>query len=297
MLQHYGNKRIIALDGLMGIIPNSGVIPSLRELEVDNNDYYYVQSNNAIIKPLTHYSEQIIGFDDWTDDTLPEEDWTEITLKDGTVVRVPVAHNPYTGLPDYMEEKDLQYLMGLLDMTLQEDFTLHLTDYVIGNNNYFVFAAPKRLVVDKFGSLLPEFIMPDPYSDDVVAHCRDEHETPVYTDGTYHIYETSNTLRKLPSMTMEFMDSFYYTNAYGYVEEYCMWRSNGFFTRLFDDYGFEIIIKSAGPGSDSGIDDVIHASDLNKSNMFGMSSPRYARIVIDNSDITDDDDIMDDLDG
>jgi hypothetical protein len=115
-----------------------------------------------------------------------------------------------------------------------------LDNYVIGNNNYFIYACPRRLAFDNDGTRLIEFIMPDPKSDDIKNHCRDDYAIPIYTTGNLN---DSNLLEDLDSMKMVYMGEFKYTNHSGYTEWYCMWRSNGFFTRLFDEYGFRINIR------------------------------------------------------
>ena len=43
---------------------------------------------------------------------------------------------------------------------------------------------------------------------------------------------------------MELMDEFEYTNKYGYTETYVMWKTNGFFTRKYDDYKFKMSIMT-----------------------------------------------------
>ena len=43
-------------------------------------------------------------------------------------------------------------------------------------------------------------------------------------------------------MEMIYLGEFIYTNSSGYTELYSIWRSNGYFTRLFDKYKFDKII-------------------------------------------------------
>ena len=42
---------------------------------------------------------------------------------------------------------------------------------------------------------------------------------------------------------MIYIGDFRYTNPNGYTETYCVWKSNGFFTRLFNDYGVNISVR------------------------------------------------------
>ena len=118
---------------------------------------------------------------------------------------------------------------------------LYLEDYVIGNNNYFVYACPKRLAYSKDNKLLIEFIMPDPRSDDIKAMYNDE-ATPIYTTGNWSIFD-HNLLEPLEVMRMIYLGEFEFENNSGYVENYCIWRSNGFFTKSFENYKFDIKIR------------------------------------------------------
>ena len=44
-------------------------------------------------------------------------------------------------------------------------------------------------------------------------------------------------------MKMNILTEFNYTNDYNYTEPYVVFCSNGFFTRLFDNTGFDINVK------------------------------------------------------
>ena len=121
---------------------------------------------------------------------------------------------------------------------------MHLHDYVIGNNNYFVFAAPYYMCW-KNGEQAIEFILPDPRSDDIKEHCYNdkEHATPIYTSGKWEDFVNHNLLEPLDTMLMDYIGEFMYENKFGVRKLYSVWKSNGFFTRLFEDYGFDITIR------------------------------------------------------
>lgn len=148
--------------------------------------------------------------------------------------RKPREYLGYTG------ERDLPSIIDRLDKYLIRTPNIKLNDYIIGNNNYFVFACPKRLVYDTY-KYYAEFYFPDPNGEDIVAHCRDDKTTPVYTDGV--LDSKSKLLTKLYDMHMEYMGECLYTNEYGFREAYMVWKTNGFFTRLFENYGIDIRIK------------------------------------------------------
>lgn len=84
--------------------------------------------------------------------------------------------------------------------------------------------------------------MPDPKSKDVQLNCRDDKATPIYTSGSWDDITNHNLFEPLEKMEMIYLGEFIYTNSSGYTELYSIWRSNGYFTRLFDKYKFDKII-------------------------------------------------------
>ena len=42
---------------------------------------------------------------------------------------------------------------------------------------------------------------------------------------------------------MEVLTEFKYTNIFGYVEDYVIFKSNGYFTRLYDNTKFSIYVR------------------------------------------------------
>lgn len=144
-------------------------------------------------------------------------------------------------LREYYDQYDLFQMLPHLDKHLLRTADIKLEDYIIGNNKYFVFACPKRLVYNGSKENTVEFYFPELDSEEILSNCRDDKTTPVYTDG--HFEHETKSLKKLYKITMEPMGEFQYTNDYGYTEPYLMWKTNGFFTRLFENYGFDIHIK------------------------------------------------------
>ena len=127
------------------------------------------------------------------------------------------------------------------DISIQNLNVLNMRYIDIGSNNYFVYACPKRLAYDENGRRLVHFTMPDINDPDVIEYGHDDHTTPVYTNGEF---DDQNLLVKLDECKMEFMEEFEYTNPSGYTETYVIWKTNGFFTRKYDDYEFKMSIKS-----------------------------------------------------
>jgi len=153
----------------------------------------------------------------------------------------------------YYNEDNLPALIRNLDKYLvPEPAYIDIKDYEIGNYNYFVFACPKRLVYDDY-HMLTDFRFPDPYSDEIGEHCFEDSNMPIYTNGIKadvteeQLTSAGNNKSALYSiirqMKMEYMGECMFTNNYGYSERYMVWRTNGYFTRLIDNYGIDIGIK------------------------------------------------------
>lgn len=152
---------------------------------------------------------------------------------------------PGTPIPivadEYLSRADLQRAMAQLQYNLQDNAELLLTDYILGANKYFIYAAPTRLVFDHSVENV-EFYMPDLHSDKMIEYMTRDGFTPIiYTDGI--IDDKEHTFHRLDEMNMVYVGEFEYTNRYGYEEMYTMWRSNGFFTRGFDDFGLDFHVK------------------------------------------------------
>ena len=152
-----------------------------------------------------------------------------------------VKKNEMNIIREYYDVSDLHQMIPHLDKHLLRNADITLKDYIMGNNKYFVFTCPKRLVYNKSKEYTAEFYFPELDSEEILNNCRDDKTTPIYTNG--HFDSDTKLLHKLYKMQMEYMGEFPYTNDYGFTETYLMWKTNGFFTRLFDNYGMDIHIK------------------------------------------------------
>ena len=176
---------------------------------------------------------------------------TIILLDDGSVL-TNIRYVYDMNRPDlryYYDETDLPMMLHNLDKYLvKEPAYVDIRDYVIGNNNIFIFACPKRLVYDGYHQIT-EFNMPNIYSQDIIDHCVSDSNMPIYTSGkkannkVAGIGEESVLYEKLDSMQMQFLGECEFTNDYGITETYMVWRSNGYFTRLMDGYGINMTIR------------------------------------------------------
>lgn len=261
LLQHYNNKRsYLSLDKIIAVVAKNKDIPSVAEQEIENESIDVVKKDNYIIYDITYVknslSEGLIDFENeellaiYEDgsiykDIILAEDYSAsgVLLTADEASEVTQALNDINiELEEYYNKGDLNRLMGTLNCVLQDTVTLDFESYVIGSNNYFVYACPKRLAYDKNGRSVVHFTMPDVNDPDVIAYGYDDHTTPVYTNGEFD--KLDKTLIKLDECKMEFMDEFEYTNPSGYTETYVMWKTNGFFTRKYDDYEFKMSVKS-----------------------------------------------------
>ena len=148
------------------------------------------------------------------------------------------SSNSY-GLRNYYNQNNLPSIIASLDKHLLPSLNIKLNNYIIGNNNYFVFACPSRLVKDEYNAH-SKFYFPNLYNDEITTHCRDDKTAPIYTDGK--INPRNKLMNRVNSMDMDYMGRCVFTNSYGYSEVYMVWKTNGFFTRLFENYGIDITI-------------------------------------------------------
>ena len=237
---------------IVGLEPKNGRIPSEVEQQEEKIDYtalIYKETNNIIYD----IEYQLIDNDDELSplSTIIEKE-SHVNLKDITILSLSdnksdnirnvslYTVSASTGLEECIVPQDLQHVMGTLESILQASPEIKLNDYIIGNNNYFVYACPERLAIDENGKELLKFTLPDINSDEVKNHYVDDKSWPIYTNGEY---DYDNILISQPQMEMIPLGKFVYTNSNGYSETYCVWRTNGYFTRSFDDYKFSIEIS------------------------------------------------------
>lgn len=244
-LQHYINDvRYEWYDRIFALAPKNYIIPSYEEQNSESIEFTMLihKEYNRVIKRLGYHvissdNEPVTPFKKVP--TVDEME-TEEVIDNQNYVLDKTHRTNMRNILIYRKPTHLQHMISSMHYNLQVSPEIVLDNYVIGNNNYFIYACPRRLAFDNDGTRLIEFIMPDPKSDDIKIHCRDDYAIPIYTIGNLN---DSNLLEDLDSMKMVYMGEFKYTNHSGYTEWYCMWRSNGFFTRLFDEYGFHINIR------------------------------------------------------
>ena len=130
----------------------------------------------------------------------------------------------------YYNESNLPSLIRRLDKHLfKEPQWIKYNKYNIGNENYFVFACPKRLIYNGWHTVV-RFGLPDISSDEFFKnHSQGLTSIPLYTSG---LFNDDGTLVTLDNMEMTYMGECKYTNDYGYTETYMVWRTNGFFKQL-----------------------------------------------------------------
>ena len=112
-----------------------------------------------------------------------------------------------------------------------------MTDYVIGNNKYFIYAAPERLVYDKNGKFKISVYLPDINLSDYM----DDKTAPILTNGEYD--SENNLFIGLDKLGIEVMTRFSYTNIYGYTENYVILKTTGYFTRNLENAKFNIYVR------------------------------------------------------
>ena len=139
----------------------------------------------------------------------------------------------------YYDESQLPLLIHNLDKYLVREPNVRINSLEIGNNNIFVFACPKRLVTNSNNPII-QFIFPDLESEELLAHTLESSYLPIYTDGK--IDPDTKRLTDIKIIQAEYMGECEFTNDYGFTETYVVYRTNGFFKRLFIDYGIDIHI-------------------------------------------------------
>ena len=251
-LQHYS-----WIDRIIGLEPKNGILPTYsRQLsEVPKYTAMIYKDFNEVLDDLGYINISSVN-------DIPIGSGNVDVINNIQALNNNANLNGSTYLEDGFDEykipTDLQRMFNKLTPEYKLSPELDLTDYIIGNNNYFVYACPKRLAYSKDNKLLIEFIMPDPRSKEIRAMYREDEATPIYTTGNWNIID-HNLLEPLEVMRMIYLGEFEYTNTSGYTETYCVWRSNGFFTKSFEDYKFHIKVryKNDAASYDDGLGHII----------------------------------------
>ena len=238
------NIKTAHIQNIAALLPKSGIIPSYEEQNAEDEYYTYqmYREFNDIIDNLGNTIINTIETEIWNNELINIYDINLIAIcQNGKIIRNIIPSSISSGIPEYLSNIDLHSILTTINKKLDISPEVTLKDYVIGNNNYFIYTCPRRLAYNGSTFLL-DFILPDPNSKEIQANCRDDRTTPIYTSGKWSIQD-NNQLEKLYKMEMVYLGDYIYTNDSGYSEEYCMWRTNGFFTRLFDDYKMDITIR------------------------------------------------------
>ena len=293
LLQHY-NRTNISLNELFAVVSKDKLIPSSAELKIKNEFIDVIKKDNYIIyniSILKYFPAELIDFEGdliaiYEDGRMYKniiiaEDYSisgGVLLTEDEAAKVREFIIKSSTLNENYDKNDLNRLMSNLNRVYQDSLTLDFETYKIGSNNYFVYACPKRLAYDENGRRLVHFTMPDINDPDVIEYGKDNHTTPIYTNGEFDKY--NNRLIKLDRCEMEFMDEFEYTNPSGYTETYVMWKTNGFFTRKYDDYEFKMSIKSEEDFVDiEGIKTEFTDAEPFVNNAYSMENTESVRIV------------------
>lgn len=156
----------------------------------------------------------------------------DITDPEGIIIL-----DAFTDYHRYNSEADLKHMMAHLEKHLQEDAELDIR-YPISNNNYWIYCIPKSYALNKDGSKKIEFYMQDLKDPDLLDHASNKYSIPLYgkiIDGM---------MTKIDHMDMEYLGETEYTSEYGISQQYIVYRTNGYFHKLFDEYGIHIQCKN-----------------------------------------------------
>jgi hypothetical protein len=160
-------------------------------------------------------------------------------LENGERIYGEFAYKDVNGNDLFISDNQLSTIIAHIDKHLQDTPEIDLK-YAMGNHNYFIYAAPKYHVYNSSKERKINFYMQDLSDKDFILHTTNQ-STPIYTSGEL---DSNHNLEPLDSMNMQYLGETDYTNEYGYTERYVIWRSNGYFTRIQENYGIDIKVKN-----------------------------------------------------
>jgi hypothetical protein len=191
-----------------------------REVEINLMDDTTLVHNEPSQVDLYEYltGENVV----FIDDLIPED---------------MLVFDPYTEYHQYNSESDLNHLMVHLEKHLQESAEMDIR-YPMGNKNYWICAIPERYAYNYNGSRKFDFFMQDLDDPDLLDHANNKYTMPLYCDSI------NGKVQKIDKMEMEYLGETEYINEYGVSSRYVLYKTNGYFNRLYDEYGISIRIKN-----------------------------------------------------
>lgn len=138
---------------------------------------------------------------------------------------------------DVKNEKELDMVISSMDKYLLEDPVKVDANIAIDNYNYFVIAIPKKNAYYSNGDRTFEFRLPDLNDSTLLNNTYEQYSTPLYTNGELNI---NNQLVSLDKMNMYYLGDINHTSEFNITQKYSLWRTNGYFTKIYPDYKLDI---------------------------------------------------------
>jgi len=135
-------------------------------------------------------------------------------------------------------EYQLKLIRSYLNKYLHDGIELDI-NYPMGNYNYFVVALPKKECFNKYNERKIRWITQD-FDERLKNNTYVDINTPLYTSGRYNV---DNTLQSLDEMHMIYLGDYNNVTDYGIEQEYSVWATDGFFTKIYEDFPINIQIK------------------------------------------------------
>jgi hypothetical protein len=138
-----------------------------------------------------------------------------------------------------MSDRELNNVIAHIDKYLQDTPDVDIK-YPMGNHNYFIYAIPKYYAYTDSAHKNISFELQDLKDKDFLQHTLNQ-STPIYTSGDV---DSNNNLETLNIMNMTCLGETEFTSEYGITEKYVVWMTNGYFTRIQEDYGIKFKAQS-----------------------------------------------------
>ena len=138
-------------------------------------------------------------------------------------------------------DSELDILISHLDKRLQRDAECNI-NYPVGNYRNFIMAFPTKYVYSSQNRRLIDFFTTDISSEDVINHSYLNPSVPLYTSGLTDL--KTKQLIPLSQMNMIYMGQCNYESEYGIVEPYTVFRTDGYFTKLYETYNLNFAVQN-----------------------------------------------------